>query len=97
MSRRIGWVCAALITGLLVAPVLAADVVMQDVESTLVQQIGYDPDTQTLIVKLVTDGSVYEYYGVPQEVYDQFMAAESKGHFFTKYIKNSYKYEKKQE
>ncbi|MBU1693906.1 MAG: KTSC domain-containing protein [Verrucomicrobia bacterium] len=96
MSRWVWMAGAVLAAGLLVAPVLAEEVVLQDVESTLVQQVGYDPATQTLTVKLVTDGSVYEYFGVPQEVYDQFMAAESKGNFFSKNIKNVYKFQKKQ-
>jgi hypothetical protein len=95
MSRWAWMAGVAVAVGLLVAPVMAEEVVLQDVESTLVQQVGYDPATQTLTVKLVTDGSVYEYFGVPQEVYDQFMAAESKGNFFTKNIKNVYKFQKK--
>lgn len=98
MSRWV-WM-AVLAAGLLAAPVLAQEAAqaeaLQDVESTLVQAVGYDAATQTLTVKLVTDGSVYEYFGVPQEVYDQFMAAESKGNFFAKNIKNVYKFQKKQ-
>ena len=96
MSRWIWMASAVLAVGLLAAPVMAAESVLQDVESTLIQQVGYDAATQTLTVKLVTDGSVYEYLGVPQAVYDQFMAAESKGNFFTKNIKNVYKFQKKQ-
>ena len=104
MSRWIWMTGAVLAVGLLAAPVMAQEAApavaaapaLQDVESTLVEQVGYDPATQTLTVKLVTDGSVYEYFGVPQEVYDQFMAAESKGNFFAKNIKNVYKFQKKQ-
>lgn len=95
MSRWMVVAGTVLALGLLTAPVMAEETALQDVESTLVQQVGYDPATQTLTVKLVTDGSVYEYFGVPQEVYDQFMAAESKGNFFTKNIKNVYKFQKK--
>ncbi|MBP7828299.1 MAG: KTSC domain-containing protein [Kiritimatiellae bacterium] len=96
MSRW-AWMAGAVMAAVLMAvPVMAEEAALQDVESTLVQAVGYDAATQTLTVKLVTDGSVYEYFGVPQEVYDQFMAAESKGNFFAKNIKNVYKFQKKQ-
>lgn len=95
MSRWVWMAGAVLAAVLMAAPVMAEESALQDVESTLVQAVGYDSATQTLTVKLVTDGSVYEYFGVPQEVYDQFLAAESKGNFFAKNIKNVYKFQKK--
>lgn len=96
MSRMVCVAGVVLALGLLMSPVMAAESVLQDVESTLIQQVGYDAATQTLTVKFVTDGSVYVYIGVPQAVYDQLMAAESKGNFFAKNIKNVYQFEKKQ-
>ena len=94
--RRVAFIAGAVLAaGLMAAPAMAVESMLQDVESTLIEQVGYDAATQTLTVKLVTDGSVYEYMGVPQEVYDQLMAAESKGNFFTKNIKNVYKFQKK--
>lgn len=73
-----------------------ASVELQPVESTLIKEVGYDEATQTLIIVFVTDDATYEYYDVPKEVYEQLMAAESKGSFFTKNIKDKYRFEKKQ-
>ncbi len=39
-------------------------------------------------------GGTYEYYDVPQSVYEALMNAPSKGRFFHSFIKRSYKYRK---
>ena len=51
--------------------------------------IGYDADTQALEVQY-NNGGVYQYQGVPQDVFDQLMNAASKGTFINQQIKNSY-------
>ena len=38
------------------------------------------------------DGSVYQYYGVPEFLHEQFMQASSKGQFLNQYIRNAYPY-----
>ncbi len=68
---------------------------LQDVESTLIKEIGYDADSQVLTVVMVQSGDVYEYQGVPQAVYDGLMQAESKGSYFVKNIKGKYSFSKK--
>lgn len=94
-----GVVVSALVMGVVASAVVpeagTAPVVLQPVESTLIKEVGYDAATQTLTIVFVTDNAKYEYYGVPQEVYEQLMAAESKGSFFTKNIKDQYRFEKK--
>lgn len=50
------------------------------VESSNIARVGYDPDTAVLVLEF-KDGSIYEYYDVPQYVYDGLMAASSKGSY----------------
>jgi len=59
------------------------------VSSSNLRSIGYDPETATLEVEFNT-GSVHQYHGVPQEVFDSLMQAGSHGVYFNANIKNSY-------
>jgi hypothetical protein len=63
------------------------------VSSSNVGAIGYEAEISTLEVEF-NNGSVYQYHGVPQEVYDSFMQADSKGTFLNTRIKGSYGYTK---
>lgn len=46
---------------------------------------GYDPETQTMVLnfKSSADRKDYEYPGIPPEKYQEFLAAESKGKWWT--------------
>ncbi len=61
------------------------------VASSNISSIGYDAGTETLEVEFLS-GSIYQYYNVPQNIYDQLMQAGSKGRFLNTYIKNAYPY-----
>lgn len=63
------------------------------VQSSNVSSLGYDPASNTLEVEFVK-GSIYQYFGVPLIVYEQLMAAPSKGQFINTYIKNAYPFSK---
>lgn len=63
----------------------------RQVASSNVSTIGYDEQTQTLEVEFVS-GWVYQYYGVPQHMFEQMMQASSKGKFLNLYIKNAFPY-----
>ena len=63
----------------------------EQVASSNIVSIGYDPDTQTLEVEF-NNGSVYQYFNIDQGIYDQLLAAPSKGQFLNTYIKNAYPY-----
>jgi hypothetical protein len=56
-------------------------------DSTLISAAGYDPATQTLAIVFRHSIDVFLYDGVPQEVYDGFLAAESHGKCFVHSIK----------
>ena len=61
------------------------------VASSNLASVGYSPDTETLEIEFL-NGSVYQYYNVPQNMYDELMRAGSKGQFLHAYIKNAYPY-----
>lgn len=62
-----------------------------NVASSNLRSVGYDPQATTLEVEFV-DGGIYQYYGVPEHMYEQMMNAPSKGQFLNTYIKNQYPY-----
>lgn len=62
----------------------------QVVSSSNLASIGYDPDSETLEAEFLKTGKVYEYYNVPQFMFDRLMAAPSIGVFFNAEIKNAY-------
>ena len=59
------------------------------VESSAIEKISYNAETKTLTVTFDVGGT-FEYYEVPQEIYDGLMQAESKGNYFTENIKKAY-------
>jgi hypothetical protein len=56
------------------------------VQSSNISSVGYDPNASTLEIEFHS-GGVYQYYGVPGQVYEGLMKAESKGSYFYHYIK----------
>jgi lysyl-tRNA synthetase class 2 len=61
------------------------------VPSTVIRDYDYDPLGRELRISLVT-GRVYVYLNVPQEVYESFSTAFSKGRFYNKHIRNAYEF-----
>ena len=59
----------------------------QGVESSMIRGVGYDPSELVLEVEFA-GGSVYQYAGVPSEVHDELLAAESVGKAFGTLIKS---------
>lgn len=64
----------------------------QPVKSSDLVSVGYDAKTQTLEVEFKS-GTVYQYYGVPAEVYEGLMRSTSHGHYLYQYVKKAgYRY-----
>lgn len=59
--------------------------------STDISHARYDRDAGALRIRF-RDGSVYEYRGVPERVYDVLLAAPSKGRYFHQSIKGRYEH-----
>jgi len=58
--------------------------------STAIRSADYTPHTRTLRLWFVESGGPYDYYGVPQRVYDGLLRASSKGTYFNEYIRDQY-------
>lgn len=65
----------------------------QPVQSSNIASIGYDVASQTLEVEFL-NGGVYQYFGVPQNVYQGLMNASSHGEYLAQNIKGHYRYSK---
>lgn len=63
----------------------------QMVVSREIKWIGYEHKSSMLQVEFI-EGRVYQYQGVPQDLYEQFLAAPSYGRFFEQRIKNHFPY-----
>ena len=61
------------------------------VESSMIQAVGYDPDTQELEI-VFNSGNVYRYVNVPQKEYEGLMSADSKGQYMRANIIDVYPY-----
>lgn len=59
-------------------------------ESSWLDRAGYDAESQTLTVRMKNSSDVYEFQGVPEEVFREFLGAESKGAYFATKIQNEY-------
>lgn len=91
--KKIALVLASLMVFSAVA--FAADIEMQSVKSSLLDKVGYDPEAKVLAVQMNYSSDVYLYQNVPQEIFDDLLAADSKGAFYVKKIKGQYKTERK--
>jgi hypothetical protein len=67
---------------------------MIPVDSSLIKAIGYDKEKGELIVQFKKGGEKYRYQDVPENVWEQFKAAESTGKFFLANIKGAFGYTK---
>lgn len=63
----------------------------EPVSSTNIVSVGYDDATETLEVEFM-NGTVYQYFNVGSDLYQQFLAAPSKGQFLNTYIRSAYPY-----
>lgn len=63
------------------------------VTSSNVVSIGYDPGSMTLEVEF-RDGAIYQYFDVPEVVYQELMHASSIGQYMHNNIRNAYRYAK---
>lgn len=63
------------------------------VDSRALVSVGYDPKTQVLEGEF-PNGDVYEYSGVPQDVWTKMLAAPSTGSYFFRSIRSVYRGQK---
>lgn len=66
---------------------------MQYVNSSNIDQVGYEEDQRELHV-VFKSGSHYVYYDVPAETFQQLVDAPSLGSFLNRELKNVYQFSK---
>ena len=59
---------------------------MQLVKSSNVRAVGYDLETKTLQVEFMS-GGIYQYAGVPPEMYTDLLSAESVGRYVSQVLR----------
>ena len=62
----------------------------QPVESKMLASIGYDAETSTLEVEF-NSGAIWQYFDVPESVWNEFESSESKGKYFLGEIRGQYR------
>ncbi|MBM3118253.1 MAG: KTSC domain-containing protein [Chloroflexi bacterium] len=65
----------------------------ESVSSSNISSIGYDSESRTLEIEFHS-GGVYQYFDVPQSIYDELMHASSHGSYFHRYVKDRYRWAK---
>ena len=63
------------------------------VSSSNIRSIGYDKQSATLEVEF-TSGDVYQYFNMPDHLYQQFLHTASHGQFLNDHIRYNYRYQK---
>ena len=61
------------------------------VQSSNIVEVGYDARTQTLEI-MFRDGGLYQYFDVPDQIFQELRGAGSPGQYFHGVIKGNYRY-----
>ena len=62
--------------------------------STVIKKYSYNPEQMTLTVMFVS-GKIYDYFQVPQVIFDGFRSAFAKGVFLNKMIKGKFRFKER--
>jgi KTSC domain len=62
------------------------------VESGLLSSVAYRASVRQLYLRF-RDGKIYRFFDCPVTVYNEFVAAASKGRYFSQQIRNHFRYE----
>ncbi|RKN83482.1 helicase HerA-like domain-containing protein [Ulvibacterium marinum] len=65
----------------------------KSVSSSNIQSIGYDSSSETLEVEFL-NGGIYQYFDIPEQVFEKLMGAGSHGKYLANNIKGKYRYSK---
>lgn len=61
------------------------------IDSTSIEEVGYDEDSQTLEIEF-KNGSVYQYFDVPKKIHEDLMSAGSAGAYLAKSVKGHFRF-----
>ena len=63
------------------------------VSSSNIHSVGYDSSSMTLEIEF-RSGGVYQYFEVPESVYEELLHASSKGSYFHQHVKDRYHFQR---
>lgn len=63
---------------------------MQYLNSSAIHAVSYNAATGTLTIWFTSSGQGYDYFNVPEGVYQGLLVASSKGQYFNAYIRDQY-------
>lgn len=63
-------------------------------ESQMFASVAYDEEKHILYLRFRSSGDVYRYFEFLNDTFQQFLSAESKGHYFLSNIRNCFRYER---
>lgn len=61
----------------------------QEVESSVIHAVGH---TRVLEIEFES-GKVYQYFDVPEDIYNAMLSSESKGRYFNQHIRGKFPYQ----
>ncbi|AUP77993.1 KTSC domain-containing protein [Flavivirga eckloniae] len=62
----------------------------KQIESSILNSIGYDSESEILEIELKKPKQVRQYYNFSKDTWKEFEDTDSKGLYFLKYIKDQY-------
>jgi hypothetical protein len=65
----------------------------QPLESKMFLSAGYEAESQILYLRF-RSGDVYRYFDFPQDQYEEFINAASRGRYFLSHIRDHFRYER---
>lgn len=69
---------------------MALPIIMQEVDSQMLSEMGYLRSAKTLFVKFRNNGAVYAYFGVPSEHWQRLRAVASVGRYMQRHVFKQY-------
>ncbi|WP_429820070.1 KTSC domain-containing protein [Ensifer sp. B1-9] len=63
---------------------------MPILRSSAIHRVEYDSSSRTLRIWFVESGGPYDYYHVPQHIYDGLLRARSAGGYYNDHIRDRY-------
>ncbi|MDB5143886.1 MAG: hypothetical protein JWQ66_2599 [Mucilaginibacter sp.] len=63
----------------------------QQVQSSALQSVGYDPENKILELEFRHSGGVWQYFKLSSKIYNKFIHAPSLGNYFVTKIKGKYR------
>ena len=65
----------------------------REMSSSAIARVAYDETSSTLNVEFES-GTIYEYFDVPRNIYEELLSAESAGSYFAQNIRDVYRFDR---